>query len=128
MGLMGAIKRAVGEPSWRRVPWHILILAGAITSVGAIFIWSAQGREMALKHVTFAGIGLAAFTALALIDYRHLTVAAIPLYVLGLVALPQMFRLGYDRKLTIGLICASGALATLIPPSIIMIEIGRAHV
>lgn len=43
---------------------------------------------------------------------------------LGLVALPQMFRLGYDRKLTIGLICASGALATLIPPSIVMIVYG----
>ncbi|MBT56635.1 MAG: C4-dicarboxylate ABC transporter permease [Mameliella sp.] len=43
---------------------------------------------------------------------------------LGLVALPQMFRLGYDRKLSIGLICASGALATLIPPSIIMIVYG----
>lgn len=43
---------------------------------------------------------------------------------LGLVALPQMFRLGYDRKITIGLICASGALATLIPPSIIMIVYG----
>ena len=43
---------------------------------------------------------------------------------LGLVALPQMFRLGYDRRLTIGLICASGALATLIPPSIIMIIYG----
>ena len=43
---------------------------------------------------------------------------------LGLVALPQMIRLGYDRKLTIGLICASGALATLIPPSIVMIVYG----
>lgn len=43
---------------------------------------------------------------------------------LGLVALPQMFRLGYDRKLSIGLICASGALATLIPPSIITIVYG----
>lgn len=43
---------------------------------------------------------------------------------LGLVALPQLFRLGYDRKLSIGLICASGALATLIPPSIIMIVYG----
>lgn len=45
---------------------------------------------------------------------------------LGLVALPQMFRLGYDRKLSIGLICAAGALATLIPPSIIMIVYGLA--
>ena len=43
---------------------------------------------------------------------------------LGLVALPQMLRLGYDRKLTIGLICAAGALATLIPPSIVMIVYG----
>ncbi|QRV22644.1 TRAP transporter large permease subunit [Marinomonas foliarum] len=43
---------------------------------------------------------------------------------LGLVALPQMLRLGYDRKMSIGLICAAGALATLIPPSIIMIVYG----
>lgn len=43
---------------------------------------------------------------------------------LGLVALPQMLRLGYDRKLVIGLICAAGALATLIPPSITMIVYG----
>ena len=46
--------------------------------------------------------------------------------VLGLVALPQMLRLGYDRKLAIGIICASGALATLIPPSIILIIFGLA--
>ncbi|MDC1375493.1 TRAP transporter large permease subunit [bacterium] len=43
---------------------------------------------------------------------------------LGLVALPQMMRLGYNRKLAIGVVCASGALATLIPPSIIMIVYG----
>lgn len=43
---------------------------------------------------------------------------------LGLVALPQLFRLGYDRKLSIGLICATGALATLIPPSIVIIVYG----
>ena len=37
---------------------------------------------------------------------------------LGLVALPQMLRLGYDRKLAIGTICAGGSLGTMIPPSI----------
>ena len=45
---------------------------------------------------------------------------------LGLVALPQMLRLGYDRKLAMGVICAAGSLATLIPPSIIMIVYGLA--
>ncbi len=43
---------------------------------------------------------------------------------LGLVALPQLLRLKYDRKMAIGLICAAGALATLIPPSIVMIVYG----
>ncbi|WP_417480647.1 TRAP transporter large permease [Maricaulis maris] len=43
---------------------------------------------------------------------------------LGMIALPQMFRLGYDRKLSIGIICAAGALAKLIPPSIVMIVYG----
>ena len=43
---------------------------------------------------------------------------------LGLIALPQMFRLGYDRKLSMGVICASGSLATLIPPSVVLIVYG----
>ena len=43
---------------------------------------------------------------------------------LGLIALPQMFRLGYDRKLSIGTITASGSLATLIPPSVVLIVYG----
>jgi tripartite ATP-independent transporter DctM subunit len=45
---------------------------------------------------------------------------------LGLIALPQMLRLGYDKKLSIGIICAAGALATLIPPSVVLIVYGLA--
>jgi tripartite ATP-independent transporter DctM subunit len=43
---------------------------------------------------------------------------------LGLLALPQMLRLGYDRKLAIGIVCAGGALGTMIPPSIVLIIYG----
>lgn len=43
---------------------------------------------------------------------------------LGLIALPQMLRLGYDRKLAIGVCCAGGALGTMIPPSIVLIVYG----
>ena len=43
---------------------------------------------------------------------------------LGLVALPQMLRLGYDTKIAVGVIVAAGSLATLIPPSIIIIVYG----
>jgi len=43
---------------------------------------------------------------------------------LGLIALPQMLRLGYNKYLAMGTICAGGSLATLIPPSVIMIVYG----
>ncbi|BDA83626.1 tripartite transporter large subunit [Aureimonas sp. SA4125] len=45
---------------------------------------------------------------------------------LGLLALPQMLRLGYDRSLAIGVVCAGGALGTMIPPSIVLIVYGLA--
>ena len=43
---------------------------------------------------------------------------------LGLVALPQMLRLGYNQNLAIGTICAGGSLGTMIPPSVVLIMFG----
>ncbi|XWN29310.1 MAG: TRAP transporter large permease subunit [Devosia sp.] len=43
---------------------------------------------------------------------------------LGLIALPQMLRLGYDKRLASGVICAGGSLGTMIPPSIVLIFYG----
>ena len=43
---------------------------------------------------------------------------------LGLVALPQMLRLGYEKHLAIGTICAGGSLGTMIPPSVVLIIFG----
>ena len=43
---------------------------------------------------------------------------------LGLIALPQMLRLGYNRALAIGTVCAGGSLGTMIPPSIVLIIYG----
>jgi tripartite ATP-independent transporter DctM subunit len=43
---------------------------------------------------------------------------------LGMLALPQMLRLGYDKKLAIGTVCAGGSLGTMVPPSIVLIIYG----
>ncbi|MBK5952045.1 C4-dicarboxylate ABC transporter permease [Rhodobium orientis] len=43
---------------------------------------------------------------------------------LGILALPQMLRLGYDRKIAIGVVCGGGSLGTMIPPSIVLIIYG----
>ncbi|WP_111498458.1 TRAP transporter large permease [Marinobacter bohaiensis] len=43
---------------------------------------------------------------------------------LGILALPQMLRLGYDKHLSIGVVCAGGSLGTMMPPSIVLIIYG----
>ena len=43
---------------------------------------------------------------------------------MGLLALPSMLRAGYDPKLASGVICASGTLGQIIPPSTVLIFMG----
>ncbi|WP_038180817.1 TRAP transporter large permease [Vibrio rhizosphaerae] len=43
---------------------------------------------------------------------------------LGMLALPQMLRLGYNKNLAIGSVVAGGALGTMVPPSIVLIIYG----
>jgi tripartite ATP-independent transporter DctM subunit len=48
-------------------------------------------------------------------------VVAATIIAMGLITLPVMLRLGYDRQLATGVITASGTLAQMIPPSIVLV-------
>ncbi|HYG27366.1 MAG TPA: TRAP transporter large permease subunit, partial [Caulobacteraceae bacterium] len=61
--------------------------------------------------VVFVGALLAATTG----------VVAASVISMGLISLPIMLRYGYDRRLASGVIAASGTLAQIIPPSIVLI-------
>jgi GntP family gluconate:H+ symporter len=61
--------------------------------------------------VIFVGALLAATTG----------VVAASVISMGLISLPIMLRYGYDRRLTAGVIAASGTLAQIIPPSLVLI-------
>lgn len=43
---------------------------------------------------------------------------------IGGVALPEMFRLGYNKRLAAGIVAAGGSLSVLIPPSVILLYYG----
>lgn len=43
---------------------------------------------------------------------------------MGILSLPTMLRAGYDPKLATGIICASGTLGQIIPPSIVLVFMG----
>jgi TRAP-type mannitol/chloroaromatic compound transport system permease large subunit len=69
--------------------------------------------------VIFVGALLAATTG----------VVAASVIAMGLISLPIMLRYGYDRRLAAGTIAASGTLAQIIPPSLVLIvladQLGR---
>lgn len=69
--------------------------------------------------VVFVGALLAATTG----------VVAASVIAMGLISLPIMLRYGYDRRLATGVIAASGTLAQIIPPSLVLIvmadQLGR---
>lgn len=48
-------------------------------------------------------------------------VVAASVIAMGLISLPIMLRLGYDKRLAAGVIAASGTLAQIIPPSLVLI-------
>ncbi|WP_339114479.1 TRAP transporter large permease subunit [Thioclava sp. GXIMD2076] len=56
-------------------------------------------------------------------------VVAASVIAMGLISLPIMLRYGYDRKIASGVITASGTLAQIIPPSLVLIiladQLGR---
>ena len=69
--------------------------------------------------------GVAAQTMLVAVFMAAMTgIIGGEIVLLGLLALPQMLRLKYDRRLAIGTICAGGSLGTLIPPSVVLIVYG----
>ena len=52
-------------------------------------------------------------------------VVAATVIVMGLLSLPAMVRLGYDHKLATGAITASGTLAQMLPPSLVLILLAQ---
>ena len=43
---------------------------------------------------------------------------------MGMISLPIMLRYGYDQSLSTGVICASGTLGQIVPPSIVLVVLG----
>jgi GntP family gluconate:H+ symporter len=79
-----------------------------LDTIGQLFGPIRGGLALA---VIFVGALLAATTG----------VVAASVISMGLISLPIMLRYGYDRRLASGVIAASGTLAQIIPPSLVLI-------
>ncbi len=87
-----------------------------LDTIGQLFGPIRGGLALA---VIFVGALLAATTG----------VVAASVISMGLISLPIMLRYGYDRRIASGVIAASGTLAQIIPPSLVLIiladQLGR---
>jgi len=79
-----------------------------LKTIGALFGPLRGGLALA---VVFVGALLAAATG----------VVGASVVAMGLISLPVMLRYGYSRELSAGVICASGTLGQIIPPSVVLI-------
>ncbi len=82
-----------------------------LESMGMLFGKLSGGLGIS---VAFVGMLLAASTG----------IVGATVVTMGLLSLPAMLRRGYDPSLASGIICASGTLGQIIPPSIVLILLG----
>ena len=119
--LPGRWQNALEDQTLLAVP--LFVLMGAVLErsglaerlLNAIGMLMGPLRGGVAAAVVVVGTMLAAATG----------VVAATVIVMGLLSLPAMVKLGYDNKLSTGVIVASGTLAQLLPPSLVLILLAQ---
>ena len=100
----------------------LFLLMGYLVERANILNDLFKSLQIALKHVPGA-LAVATLATCALFATATGIVGAV-VTLMGVLAMPQMIRAGYDSRLASGVICAGGCLGILIPPSIMLIVYG----
>lgn len=118
----------LAQAVYRQMTNYVLISVPLFIFMAALLERSGIARDMySSLNVWLSGTrgGIAIVTSvMAVIMAAMSGIIGGEVVLLGLIALPQMLRLGYNQNLAIGTICASGSLGTMIPPSIVLIFYG----
>jgi tripartite ATP-independent transporter DctM subunit len=97
----------------------LFLLMGYLVERANILDNLFRSLQIALKHIP-GSLAVATLVTCALFATATGIVGAV-VTLMGLLALPQMLKAGYDSRLAAGVICAGGCLGILIPPSIMLI-------
>ncbi|MCJ7871437.1 TRAP transporter large permease subunit [Phaeobacter sp. J2-8] len=118
----------LGQAVYRQMTNYVLISVPLFIFMASLLERSGIARDMYSSLNTWlsrARGGIAIVTSIMAVIMAAMSgIIGGEVVLLGLIALPQMLRLGYNQNLAIGTICASGSLGTMIPPSIVLIFYG----
>ena len=119
----------LGQAVYRQMTNYVLISVPLFIFMAALLERSGIARDMYSSLNTWLSRvrgGIAFVTSIMAVIMAAMSgIIGGEVVLLGLIALPQMLRLGYNQNLAIGTICASGSLGTMIPPSIVLIFYGN---
>ena len=131
--LQATLFQALPERVWGVMSNDTLLAVPFFTFMGLILERSGMAEDLLdtigqLFGPLRGGLAFAVILVGALLAATTGVVAA-SVISMGLISLPIMLRYGYDRRLASGVIAASGTLAQIIPPSLVLIimadQLGR---
>ncbi len=110
--------------------WNEVLLAVPLFIFMGVMLERSRVAEELLESMGLlfgrlrGGLGISVLIVGALLAASTGIVGA-TVVTMGLLSLPTMLRRGYDPKLASGMICASGTLGQIIPPSIVLVILGE---
>ena len=123
-GLTTAV-RIAGQVPHSKTSSHVLGLIPTFILIGYLAYYAGLTKalfEAAKRWVGWLPGGLGVATVFATAGFAAVSGASVATSaVFARIAIPEMLKLGYDRRFAAGVVAAGGTLASLIPPSAILV-------
>ncbi len=122
--------QAIPQRIFGNAMWNEVLLAVPLFVFMGVMLERSKVAEELLESMGLlfgrlrGGLGISVLVVGALLAASTGIVGA-TVVTMGLLSLPTMLRRGYDPKLASGMICASGTLGQIIPPSIVLVILGE---
>ncbi len=123
-GLTTAV-RIAGQVPHSKTSTHVLGLIPTFILIGYLAYYAGLTKalfEAAKRWVGWLPGGLGVATVFATAGFAAVSGASVATSaVFARIAIPEMLKLGYDKRFAAGVVAAGGTLASLIPPSAILV-------
>ncbi|MCY4291230.1 MAG: TRAP transporter large permease subunit, partial [Roseovarius sp.] len=116
--------KIAGQVPHSKVSAHALSLIPTFILIGYLAYYAGLTRalyEAAKRWIAWLPGGLAVSTVFATAGFAAVSGASVATAaVFARIAVPEMLKVGYNKRFAAGVVAAGGTLATLIPPSTIL--------
>ncbi|GGF65037.1 C4-dicarboxylate ABC transporter permease [Terasakiella brassicae] len=125
MWALGIAAKIAGQVPHSKVANQALSLIPTFILIGYLAYYAGLTKalfEAAKRWIAWVPGGLAVATVFATAGFAAVSGASIATSaVFARIAIPEMLKIGYDKKFAAGVVAAGGTLASLIPPSAILV-------